>query len=153
MLIKFIIRKILTIPYYIIYNTGYLYSKILIKFDPNYHESLWEELCEDKIEKKIGSRLKLKNHINYKSKFINKISKLKFYTPSKICAYRVSTLLSKEKEMIEWIENQGGDNIDFFDIGANIGLYSIYYGSIYKSKVFSFEPSFKNLNFSFKSEK
>ena len=32
----------------------------------------------------------------------------------------------------------------FFDIGANIGVYSLYYAMLHKSKVFAFEPQYQN---------
>ena len=33
---------------------------------------------------------------------------------------------SKEPETLEWIDNFSKDSSIFWDIGANIGLYSIY---------------------------
>ena len=40
---------------------------------------------------------------------------------------RVNTFYSKEPETLKWIDNFNEDkNIIFWDIGANIGLYSIY---------------------------
>ena len=45
--------------------------------------------------------------------------------------------------MLEWIEEYGGGV--FFDIGANIGIYSLFYAKKYKQNVYSFEPSVFNL--------
>ena len=56
---------------------------------------------------------------------------------------RVDTFSSKEPEILRWIDNCNGGV--FWDIGANIGLYSIYYSKCNKGKVVSFEPSFFNL--------
>jgi len=58
--------------------------------------------------------------------------------------YRVESALDKEAETIAWID--GWDAIDnetiFFDIGANIGIYSLYAGFRYPDlSVFSFEPA------------
>ena len=39
----------------------------------------------------------------------------------------------------------GGNKKVFYDIGSNVGLYSIYYSKKFNSSTFSFEPSFKNL--------
>jgi FkbM family methyltransferase len=39
----------------------------------------------------------------------------------------------------------------FYDIGANIGLYSIYASAVKKSQVFAFEPSFLNLELLFRN--
>ena len=38
---------------------------------------------------------------------------------------RVDRILSKEPETIEWINSFENDSI-FFDIGANIGIYTLY---------------------------
>lgn len=65
------------------------------------------------------------------------------YTPNQICNYRYSTFSNKEPEMLEWIEEYGGGV--FFDIGANIGIYSLFYTQVKKGNVYSFEPSVFNL--------
>ena len=55
--------------------------------------------------------------------------KIKFFVPNKLTHYRASTILNKEPETIEWIENfekKNNEKIIFWDIGANVGLYSIY---------------------------
>jgi len=74
--------------------------------------------------------------------------KIKFFTPNSISKWRVETFFTKEPETLEWIDgfdcNQ--DKIIFWDIGANIGLYSIYASLKYKNiRVISFEPSTSNL--------
>lgn len=66
------------------------------------------------------------------------------HTPTYLTKYRYRTFFSKEPETIEWIDNFEKDSV-FFDIGANVGLYSIYASVSKNSKVFSFEPSFFNL--------
>ena len=59
--------------------------------------------------------------------------------------WRVKTILDKEPETISWI-NEFKDRSIFWDIGANVGLYSIYAASKRERiKVFSFEPSSSNL--------
>ena len=45
--------------------------------------------------------------------------------------------------MLEWIDEYGGGV--FFDIGANIGIISLYYAKMKEGSVFSFEPSVFNL--------
>lgn len=46
--------------------------------------------------------------------------------------------------MLEWIEEFGGEGT-FYDIGACIGLYSMYYAKLHQGDVVSFEPSVFNL--------
>ncbi len=85
----------------------------------------------------------------YIEKQINN-KKIKFYIPNQLISWRVKTLFNKEPDTIEWINNfktDGEESIIFWDIGANIGLYSLYCHAIHgkKSKIFSFEPSTSNL--------
>ena len=71
--------------------------------------------------------------------------KISFFTPSELIKWRVKTILDKEPETISWI-NEFKERSIFWDIGANVGLYSIYAASKRKRiKVFSFEPSSSNL--------
>ena len=58
---------------------------------------------------------------------------------------RAKSLFSSEPETIEWINNFKPNTI-FYDVGSNIGLYTIYAGSLNKNiSVYSFEPSTNNL--------
>lgn len=58
--------------------------------------------------------------------------------------YRSETFWTKEPETIEWIKSFVDGDI-FFDVGANIGVYSLYCAAIHpRCPVFSFEPDAKN---------
>jgi hypothetical protein len=50
---------------------------------------------------------------------------LKFTTPNILTKWRVRTFASKEPETLNWIDQFKDESI-FWDVGANIGLYSIY---------------------------
>lgn len=69
--------------------------------------------------------------------------KLKLYTPSQICAARVLTYFTKEPETIEWINGMPDDAI-LFDVGANIGLYSVWAAATRHLRVLAFEPEAGN---------
>ena len=73
--------------------------------------------------------------------------KLTFFTPNYLTEWRVNTFFSKEPETLKWIDSfEKKENLIFWDIGANIGLYSIYNAiKNYGSKTYSFEPSTSNL--------
>ncbi len=73
--------------------------------------------------------------------------KINFFIPTNLVNWRVQTFYSKEPETIEWINNfENKENLIFWDIGANIGLFSIYAALRYNNcKVISFEPSTNNL--------
>lgn len=70
---------------------------------------------------------------------------LKFINPNYITDWRNKTLKTKEPETINWIGEFKNDST-FWDIGANIGQYSIYAAKKIKNiNVISFEPSVFNL--------
>ena len=83
---------------------------------------------------------------SYKSiKILGK--EIKFFVPNQLLEWRVDTYFSKEPETLEWIDSfEKKENLIFWDIGANIGLYSIY-NSLKnpKSTTIAFEPSSSNL--------
>ena len=88
--------------------------------------------------------------LNYKvgmQKKININNKIIYLsTPNFLMRYRYKTFFSKEPETIKWID-EFKKGSTFFDIGANIGLYSIYAAEVKNSSVYAFEPSFFNLEF------
>jgi FkbM family methyltransferase len=71
-----------------------------------------------------------------------KYGKLKYFCMGWIPLWRSQTLFIKEPEMIEWIDVMDKRHT-LWDIGANVGLYSVYAG-LKGMKVFAFEPSALN---------
>ena len=60
---------------------------------------------------------------------------------------RTDRIMSKEPETIMWINSFEKDSV-FFDVGANIGIYTLYSAVMRENTVYSFEPhsaSYKNL--------
>ena len=73
-------------------------------------------------------------------------NKINFFVPNQLTNWRVDTFFSKEPETLDWIDNFEKENFIFWDIGANIGLYSIYNSIKHsKSTTIAFEPSSSNL--------
>ena len=73
--------------------------------------------------------------------------KLKFVNIGPKSFFRVKTIFKKEPETINWINKFKKDSV-FWDIGANIGIYTIYAAIKSKAKVYAFEPmplNYKNL--------
>lgn len=61
--------------------------------------------------------------------------------------YRWQTYNHKEPETLDWIDQTFKAGDVFFDIGANIGVYSIYAALRHpKVKVVAFEPEYSNLH-------
>jgi FkbM family methyltransferase len=69
---------------------------------------------------------------------------LKIYTPNSINHFRVESFSTKEPETLEWIDKYGEGKI-LYDIGANIGLFSLYFSKKYLRHSYAFEPSVFNL--------
>ena len=59
--------------------------------------------------------------------------------------FRSETFSEKEPETLAWIEEFGKNGAVLYDIGANIGLYSIYHSILNGGKSYAFEPSLFNL--------
>lgn len=120
-------KKISFLLVKIIYILNYLFESISKK---NFF--VWISYF---VEKQSYSSLKI-----YKKK-------INFFTPNFITYWRFKTFYEKEPETLEWIDNFSiKKKFIFWDIGANIGLYSIYAQSKFpKSEIFSFEPSTSNL--------
>ncbi len=83
--------------------------------------------------------------------FLHKIKKVKhndqemsFFIPNWVNKFRVNSFHTKEPDTLKWIDSMPKGAI-FWDVGANIGLYSIYAAKINKCKVLAFEPSVFNL--------
>lgn len=67
---------------------------------------------------------------------------LKYFCMGYIPLWRSQTLFTKEPETIEWIDRMDKKDT-LWDIGANVGLYSVYAG-LKGMNVFAFEPSALN---------
>ena len=80
----------------------------------------------------------------YEKNVKHKDISLKFKIVNYISYYRAKTFSYKEPETLNWIDNFEEGSV-FFDIGANIGLYSIYAVKSRNCDVFCFEPSVFNL--------
>ena len=82
---------------------------------------------------------------HYASLDIDK-KKVKLFIPNNLVKWRVDTFLKKEPETIDWINNFKLKKFNFWDIGSNIGQYSIYCSIIHPDSIItSFEPSTNNL--------
>jgi FkbM family methyltransferase len=66
-----------------------------------------------------------------------------FFTPSSMTAWRAQSLFTKEPDTIEWIRGfQPGETL--LDVGANVGMYSIWAAKTRGVRVFAFEPEAQN---------
>ncbi len=131
----FLIKLILLLPLQILEMVEALYSKLLYMIRPSLG-SYWQD-------RRMERNKFLIKDIHHTTSNGEEIS-LRIYTPNALCRFRADSFSDKEPETLLWIDKYGGDGA-LFDIGANIGLYSIYYAATKQGKVYSFEPSVFNL--------
>jgi FkbM family methyltransferase len=86
----------------------------------------------------INQTMNQKKDVEYQS------HQMKFTVPNHINQYRISTFSTKEPETLEWIDSMPFGAV-LWDIGANVGLYTIYAAKARNCRVFAFEPSVFNL--------
>jgi FkbM family methyltransferase len=72
-------------------------------------------------------------------------NQIRFYTPSPLLIARASSVLSKEADTIQWIDAFEEKSV-FWDIGANVGVYSLYAGIQKRVFVLAFEPAAANFH-------
>ena len=70
--------------------------------------------------------------------------KLILTTPNTLNVYRADSFSSKEPETLDWIDSFDVGST-FWDVGANVGLYSCYAAAKRSCEVIAFEPSVFNL--------
>ncbi len=69
---------------------------------------------------------------------------MRFSVPNQLIHFRVTTFAEKEPETLEWIDRLPEGSI-LWDVGANVGLYTIYAALRRKCSLVAFEPSVFNL--------
>jgi len=57
--------------------------------------------------------------------------------------WRIETLFTKEPGTIDWLQSFAPDE-EFIDVGANVGMYSMYAGVVSRARVHAFEPESQN---------
>ncbi len=130
----YFLRYISDIPLRLILFFSRVYLFIIRFCDYKNYSKKWEEELQSFIDLSISRKINIG-----KKKFI------RFYCPNTITSFRAKTFFSKEPETLEWMNSYGGKNKILYDIGANVGLYSIYYSKKFSAETYAFEPSFKNL--------
>ncbi len=66
-----------------------------------------------------------------------------FATPNRFTYWRVETLPSKEPDTLRWIAEFGPGDV-LLDVGANVGMYTVWAAATRGTRVFAFEPESQN---------
>jgi FkbM family methyltransferase len=122
------IKNFSQIIYFFLKIINLIFEKVL-----NRNILLWIKYF---IEEDAYKKIKLKS-----GKYLN------FFSPNFLIELQIKDFYKKEPETLQWIDNfKKEKKIIFWDIGANIGLYSIYAATSNENiEVISFEPSTSNL--------
>src|SRR5881394_2354315 len=64
---------------------------------------------------------------------------IRFYCPAPLPEWRARSILIKEPETLEWIDDFRKGEV-FWDVGANVGVFSLY-AAFRHATVYAFEPS------------
>lgn len=116
-----------------------IYLRFISLFKPE-----WAGLWKDNFRAALDGEITVVGHIPQDSTILTSELQLKFVTPNEVTRFRAHTFAAKEPETLAWIDEYGGSGV-FFDVGANVGLYSIYYALSHSGDVYAFEPSFFNV--------
>jgi FkbM family methyltransferase len=68
---------------------------------------------------------------------------VRYLTPSSHLKWRVDSLFEKEPSTIEWIAGFRADEI-LVDVGANVGMYTVWAAKTRGVRVYAFEPEAQN---------
>ena len=131
---KWLIKNLILLPLIVLNGLASTYCLLINNISKGFG-SFW-------LDKQVDKNHSLKQIVTHSNK--NKTIKLSLFTPNWICRYRADSFSTKEPETLEWIDNSEENGV-LFDIGANVGLYSLYYSGSNKGKAYAFEPSVFNL--------
>ena len=69
--------------------------------------------------------------------------RMRFHTPNRATAWRVESLFSKEPDTIAWLASFAPGEV-LLDIGANVGMYTVFAALARQVTVYAFEPESQN---------
>jgi FkbM family methyltransferase len=77
-------------------------------------------------------------------------TEVRYFTPNRFTHWRVQTLFTKEPDTIAWIKGFARDEV-LVDIGANVGMYTIWAAKTRGARVYAFEPESQNFAILYKN--
>ena len=96
--------------------------------------------CTFSSYRRISIKARVSNLMLPAAPVVTKRRQLLFYAISPSVHSRASQLPTYEPETLEWVDSMEGD-VCFWDIGANIGTFSMYAALKEEVRVLSFEPA------------
>jgi FkbM family methyltransferase len=81
--------------------------------------------------------------LNPRCQLVHEGVSIQYFTPTSFTKWRVDSLHKKEPITLEWIAGFAPDAV-LVDVGANVGMYSIWAAKTRGARVFAFEPESQN---------
>lgn len=81
--------------------------------------------------------------LNPRCELVHDGVKVIYATPSRCTKWRVDTMFDKEPITLQWIAGFASDEI-LVDVGANVGMYTIWAAKTRGVRVFAYEPEAQN---------
>jgi len=126
------VRKAKHISMRIIGMVSLVLAKAVLKLPEN------KGIFEDSMRKIIGQQVKKVNLPGRGEE------SLLMHVNGSLTSFRSETFFSKEPETIEWVDSLEPGSV-LWDIGANVGIFSLYAAKVRNCHVLAFEPSIFNL--------
>lgn len=68
---------------------------------------------------------------------------LRFHAPNRMTQWRVESLFTKEPDTVAWLRSMQAGEV-LVDVGANVGMYSVFAAMVRGVRVIAFEPESQN---------
>lgn len=101
-------------------------------------EALFDQYLPGAVPKQIAAKAGLAQRVvEHEGK------RMVFNTPNEMTAWRVKSIFQKEPDTIRWLSAIPAGSV-LVDVGANVGMYSIFAAVAQGARVFAFEPESQN---------
>ena len=77
------------------------------------------------------------------SKIAHPTGDVLYATPNRTCLWRVESFFTKEPDTLAWIAEMNPGDV-LVDVGANVGMYTVWAARTAGARVFGFEPESQN---------
>lgn len=136
-MLKSLIKKIIQSPLIFFEQLKNFYRWII----PGRFKHILDQTLDDITQTTLNASVNVKLPPQHHS------TEFRLLCPNRLCRWRASNAYSAEPETLQWLDSLPKNPL-FLDIGANIGIYSIYLAKTREeegTKIFAVEPSFYNL--------
>jgi FkbM family methyltransferase len=113
------------------------------EFTPRLVNAIIRQVCVFGQSKLMNLTLEQYEQLNPRCEIEHAGTRMIFATPNSGTKWRVDTIYSKEPCTLEWIAGFKPDEV-LVDVGANVGMYTVWAAATKGVRVFAFEPESQN---------